>query len=95
MERKTKLSKVTAQALSTPEAQILFDDLKVAGYGVHVSKKDYAEIVGCSTSCIDNYLAKGSGIPSYKKIGKAKNSRVLFSLRDVAEYLAAQTVQTA
>ena len=95
MERRTKLSNVTAQALSTPEAQTLFDDLKAAGYGVHVNKKQYAEIVGCSTSSIDNYIAKACGIPSYKKIGNAKNSRVLFSLRDVAEYLASQTVVTA
>ncbi len=95
MERRTKLSKVTAQALSTPEAQILFDDLKAVGYGVHVNKKQYSEIVGCSTSAIDNYIAKGYGIPSYKKIGNAKNARVLFSLRDVAEYLAAQTIVTA
>ena len=95
MERRTKLSNVTAQALSSPEAQALFNDLQTAGYGVHVNKKQYAEIVGCSTSSIDNYIAKGYGIPSYKKIGNAKNARVLFSLRDVAEYLAAQTVQTA
>lgn len=95
MERKTKLSKVVAQALSTLEAQTLFDDLKAAGYGVHVNKKGYAEIVGCSTSSVDNYIAKGYGIPNYKKIGNAKNARVLFSLRDVAEYLAAQTVVTA
>ena len=95
MERRTKLSNVTAQALSTPEAQLLFDDLKAAGYGIHINKTHYSEIVGCSTSTIDNYIAKGYGIPNYKKIGNAKNARVLFSLRDVAEYLAAQTVITA
>jgi hypothetical protein len=46
-------------------------------------------------SAVDNYISKGYGIPSYKKIGHQRNARVLFSLRDVAEYLAAQTVQTA
>ncbi len=95
MDKNTKQSKVTSQALSTPEAQTLFDDLKAEGYGLHISKTQYGEVVGCSTSAVDNYIAKSYGIPSYKKIGHQRNARVLFNLRDVAEYLTAQTVQTA
>ncbi len=95
MATKNPISKTTTQALSTPGAQILFDDLKSEGYGLHVSKAEYAKIIGCSLSAVDNYINKGYGIPSYKKIGHQRNARVLFSLRDVAEYLAAQTVQTA
>ena len=89
------ISTVTAQALSCPEAQTLFNDLKSDGYKTHVNKKEYAEIVGCFVSAIDNYISKGYGVPNYKKIGAAKNARVLFSLRDVAEYLTTQTIQTA
>ncbi len=59
------------------------------------AKTQYGEVVGCSTSAVDNYIAKSYGIPSYKKIGHQRNARVLFNLRDVAEYLTAQTVQTA
>ncbi len=81
--------------LSTPTAQALFDDFKAAGYGVQIGKKQYAEIIGGSVSAVDHYIAKGYGIPKYRKIGNARNSRVLFSLRDVAEYLASQTIQTA
>ncbi len=91
---KTKQSTST-QLLSNPTAQALFDDFKVAGYGVQINKKQYAEIIGGSVSAVDHYIAKGYGIPKYRKIGNARNARVLFSLRDVAEYLAAQTVQTA
>ena len=89
METQTK----TIQ-LSTPTAQNIYEELKAAGYKVNVNKKQYAEIVGCSVSAVDHYIARGYGIPNYKKIGHQRNARVLFSLRDVAEYLAKQTVQT-
>ena len=81
--------------LSTPVSQILFDDYKSAGYPLQINKTEYAEIARCSVSAVDQYIAKGYGIPSYRKIGHQRNARVLFSLRDVAEYLAAQTVKTA
>ena len=83
------------QPLSTPTAQALFNDFRSAGYGVQINKKQYAEIALCSVSAVDHYIAKGYGVPSYRKIGHQRNARVLFSLRDVAEYLASQTVVTA
>ena len=75
--------------------QQIYNDLIDRGYGAHLSKREYANLIGCSLSCVDNYIAKGYGVPNYRKIGHQKNARVLFSLRDVAEYLAAQTVRTA
>lgn len=81
--------------LSNPTAQAIHEELKAAGYKVNVNKKQYAEIIGCSVSAVDHYIAKAYGIPQYKKIGQARNARVLFSLRDVAEYLSSQTVQTS
>lgn len=81
--------------LSTPTAQTIFDDLRAEGYGLHINKKQYAEITGCSVSAVNFCIGKGYGIPVYKKLGSQKNARVLFSLRDVAEYLSAQTVITA
>ena len=95
MQAQIKQSKPTFKALSTSEAQTIFDDLYAEGYGMRVNKKQYAEIANCSVSAVDNYIAKGYGVPSYRKIGHQRNARVLFSLREVAEYLAAQTVQTA
>ncbi|WP_415408244.1 hypothetical protein ACLHDG_06740 [Sulfurovum sp. CS9] len=80
--------------LTNPTAQSIYEELQAAGYKVNVNKRQYAEIIGCSVSGVDNYIAKGYGVPNYRKIGHQRNARVLFSLRDVAEYLAAQTVVT-
>ena len=95
MQASTKQSKPTFKTLSTAEAQTIFDDLRAEGYGMNINKRQYAEIIDGSVSAVDHYIAKGYGIPNYKKIGHQRNARVLFSLRDVAEYLASQTVQTA
>ena len=95
MPRQPKQSTPAFKALSTPEAQAIFDDLRAEGYGINVNKKQYAAIANCSVSAVDNYLSKGYGVPPHKKMGHQRNARVLFSLRHVAEYLAAQTVQTA
>ncbi len=75
--------------------QAIYEDLKEEGYSSQVTKKEYAQIIRCSVSAIDKYIAGGYGIPNYKKIGHQRNARVLFSLRDVAEYLAQQVVKTA
>ncbi len=85
----------TNATLSNQVAQTIFDDLRAAGYSMQVTKREYAEIARCSISGVDNYIHRGYGIPSYRKIGHQQNARVLFSLRDVAEYLSAQTVKTA
>lgn len=89
----------------TAEEQAIYDDLRsitinVGGkerpkYGLTIDKKQYAEIIGASVSTINNYISKGYGVPDYQKLGNAKNSKVLFTLRNVAKYLASQTVKTA
>lgn len=95
MQTSTKQSKTNFKPLSNETAQSIFDDLVATGYPMQVNKKQYAEIAGCSVSAIDNYIAKGYGVPDYRKIGHQRNARVLFSLRDIAEYLASQTIKTA
>ena len=95
MQTHKKQSKTTFKSLSNATAQTIFDDLRAEGYGMNVNKKQYAEIANCSVSAVDNYIAKGYGVPNYRKIGHQRNARVLFSLRDVSEYLAAQTIKTA
>lgn len=81
-------------ALAGLEAESLYLTLRAEGYPLMVSKKDYANIVGCSLSTVDNYIREGYGCPNYKKLGNAKNAKVRFSLIDIANYLA-QTVKTA
>jgi len=58
-----------------------------------LTKKQLAEVRGCSTSTIDLEVSKGIGVP-FMKAGKAKNASIRFNIVDVAEYLS-QTIKTA
>ncbi len=81
-------------SLESLQAESIYLGLKEEQYPLMVSKKEYAKIIGCSLSTIDNYIREGYGCPNYKKLGTAKNAKVLFSLIDIANYLA-QTVKVA
>ena len=94
METQSILSKAAAQALESSNAEAIYSELREEGYPLLISKKQYSQIVNCSVSSVDNYIREGYGCPDYKKMGKAKNAKVLFSLIDVANYLA-QTIKTA
>ncbi len=94
MESQSKLSKAAAQALESSNAEAIYSELREEGYPLLISKKQYSQIINCSVSSVDNYIREGYGCPDYKKMGKAKNAKVLFSLIDVANYLA-QTIKTA
>lgn len=85
----------TVKPLSSKEAQEIFDDLRADGFDMQITKRDYSNIAQCSISTVDHYMAKGYGLPPYRKIGNKRNAKVLFSLRDVSEFLASQTVVTA
>ena len=56
-----------------------------------LSKKQLAKELGIGLSTLNKYLANGIGLPNYKKMGNAINSRVLFNIRDVAEFLSQTT----
>lgn len=58
-----------------------------------ISKVEMASELGISSSTLDLYIAKGTGLPNYKKLGKAKNAKVVFSLLDVADFLT-KTIKT-
>lgn len=77
------------------EAEALYQELKNDGYGTFISKKEYARIANCSQGTVNNYIAKGYGIPNYQKVGANSQSRIMFRLKDVAEYLTQITVRTA
>lgn len=42
----------------------------------------------------DRYISKGLGVLNYKKLGTAKNAKVIFNIIDVSEFLG-QTIKTA
>ncbi len=53
-----------------------------------LTKKELAQELGMSVSSINTYIGKGEGIPSYIKIGTAKNGKVLFPIVNVVDYLS-------
>lgn len=59
-----------------------------------IGKKELAEELNISLSTLDLYLSKGMGIPRYKKLGTAKNARVVFNLFDIAVFLNTDQIET-
>lgn len=59
-----------------------------------LSKQELAHELGLGLSTVSKFMSDGIGLPNYKKIGTAKNSRVIFPLINVAEFLA-DTVEVA
>ncbi len=58
-----------------------------------IGKKELATELGISPSTVDLYISKGMGIPSYRKLGTAKNAKVVFSIAALSDYLT-QTIKT-
>lgn len=79
---------------TNPQSELIYQDLKTRHQKATLNKKELANEFGVSISTIDLYMQKGMGIPNYKKLGTAKNAKVVFNIIDVAEYLT-QTVKTA
>lgn len=79
---------------TNPQAVSIYQDLKSRYPGVTVNKKQMAMELGVSVSTIDLYISKNMGIPNYKKLGTAKNAKVVFTIIDLAEFLS-NTIKTA
>lgn len=73
----------------------LYNELLEAGYKRFINKKELSEIMGCSIATINNYIKKSYGLPNYIKLGNNKQSKVIFKLKDVVEYLENQKIQMA
>lgn len=59
-----------------------------------IGKKEMAIELNISLSTVDLYISKGIGIPKYKKLGTAKNARVVFNIYDIAVYLNTEQIET-
>ena len=59
-----------------------------------LSKEELAHELGVSLSAINNCIVKGYGLPEYKKMGDAKNARVVFPVVCIALFLS-NTVKVA
>jgi len=76
------------------QTKLIYNDLKDRYKKSTLSKREMAHELGISYSTIDGYIAKGYGIPNYKKLGKAKNAKVVFNIIDVAKFLS-ETIKMA
>ena len=79
---------------TNPQTELVYQDLKSRYNKATLTKKELANEFTVSTSTIDLYISKGVGVPNYKKLGTAKNAKVIFNIIDVAEYLT-HTIKTA
>ena len=52
-----------------------------------ISKQEMADELGIGKTTMDSYVSKNEGIPPYKKLGTAKNAKVVFNIIDVAKFL--------
>ena len=84
----------TQYTFSCAEAQTIYLSLQEKYNKSTISKVEFAREVGIGLSTVSKMMLDGIGLPNYKKIGTAKNSRVIFPLINVAEFLA-DTVEVA
>jgi predicted DNA-binding transcriptional regulator AlpA len=84
----------TQYTFSSATAQTIYISLIKKYNKSAISKIEFANEVGLGLSTVSKMMADGYGLPNYKKIGNAKNSRVVFPLINVAEFLA-DTVEVA
>lgn len=76
------------------KTQLIYHDLKSRYKKATLSKAELANELGISSSTIDRNMKEGIGIPNYRKLGNARNSKVIFNIVEVAEFLS-QTVKVA
>lgn len=76
------------------QTKLIYNDLSNRYKKATLSKAELAKELGVSYSTIDTYIARGYGLPNYKKLGQAKNAKMIFNIIDVAEFLA-QTTKVA
>ena len=76
------------------QVKTILEELRERYGKATLSKREMANELGVSMSTLDLYISKGYGVPNYKKLGKAKNAKMVFSIVDVAKFLA-DTIKVA
>lgn len=52
-----------------------------------LNRRETAKALGIAVSTLDLRIKDGRDLPSFIKMGSAKNSRLVFTLTSIAEYL--------
>jgi predicted DNA-binding transcriptional regulator AlpA len=72
------------------EVTLIFDQLFQKYQSQYIDKKKCCRELGCSLSNLNKRLHSGMNIPKYHKIG---NSKVLFSILEVAKYICSHNCE--
>ena len=64
------------------------EDLETRYNKSTLTKKELALELNVSVSSINKYIVDKKGIPEYVKLGTGKNSRVLFPINNIVDYLS-------
>lgn len=74
---------------------LYFESLKSEYKTLMLSKKELSKVLGISESTINLYLSKNINLPDYKKMADGKNSRVMFPLINVAQFLTEDVIRVS
>ncbi len=74
--------------------EAILNQLKETYKKTMITKKELAHQLSVSVSSINGCIVRCEGIPDYVKLGKSRNSKVLFPIVNVAAYLS-NTVKVA
>jgi len=72
----------------------ILDYLKLKYKRITIGKKELSNELGIALSTLDLYMSKGICVPRYKKLGDKPNSRVIFNIIDIAEFLSKERTET-
>ncbi len=64
-------------------ADYLLDKYKKLG----LTRKETADELGISLSFLDKLLREGTGLPTYRKIGKSQKPRIVFPVDAIADFM--------
>ena len=74
---------------------LYFEFLKSEYKTLMLTKKELSKVLGISESTINLYISKNTNLPDYKKMADGKNSRVMFPLINVAQFLTEDIVRVS
>jgi len=65
-----------------------YTDYLLNKYGkLGLTRKETADELGISLSFLDKLLREGTGLPSYRKIGKSQKPRIVFPVDSIANFM--------
>jgi len=57
-----------------------------------LTRKETADELGISLSFLDKLLREGTGLPTYRKIGKSQKPRIVFPVDAVANFMVLSSI---